>query len=29
MEITVDTIEKKFEEYNRLYFGGRLLCVSS
>ena len=25
MEITVDIIEEKFEEYNKLYFGGRLL----
>ena len=25
MEITVEILEEKFEEYNKLYFGGRLL----
>lgn len=25
MVITVELLEEKFEEYNKLYFGGRLL----
>ena len=25
MEVTVELLEEKFEEYNKLYFGGRLL----
>ena len=25
MEITVEILEEKFEEYNKLYFGGRLI----